>query len=205
MGGLADWSRHPLAPRPGRASRIGDGMPSDDRPPNALRRDLLQVAIAVSATAGTPISLGGLSRAASWKFSVSERNTLLAIGETLVPGADLSRFVSGMLTRDVPMLSYPFISLPLDVRTFYHDALVAIDSACRRTRGRGFVQLSSTERTAVMQELMAGQLKDWDGPPAGLVYFVLRSDATDAVYGRPQAYEELQVPYMAHIQPPPFE
>jgi Gluconate 2-dehydrogenase subunit 3 len=179
-------------------------MASDDRPPNALRRDLLQVALAVSAAAGAPISLGGLNHVASSKFSVREHDTLLAVGETLVPGADLSRFVSGMLTRDVSMLSYPFVSLPLDVRVFYHEALLAIDSACRRTRDRGFVQLSSAERTAVMQELMAGQLKGWDGPPPGLVYFVLRSDATDAVYGRPQAYDDLQVPYMAHIQPPPF-
>jgi hypothetical protein len=180
-------------------------MLSDDSPPNALRRDLLQVALAVTAAAAAPASLGGLSRVASPKFSVSEHETLLAIGATLLPGTDLSRFVGGMLNREVPLLSYPFISFPLDVRAFYHDVLAALDSACQRTRDKAFAHLSGAERTAVMRELMTGQLKAWDGPPQGLVYFVLRSDATDARYAHPQAYEELQVPYMAHIQPPPFE
>ena len=180
-------------------------MLSDDRPPNVLRRDLLQVALAVTAAAAAPASLGSLSRAASAKFSVSEQETLLAIGATLLPGADLARFVSGMLTREIPLLSYPFISFPLDVRAFYHDVVAALDGACKRTRDKEFAHLSAAERTAVMQELMTGQLSAWDGPPPGLVYFVLRSDATDAVYGHPRAYEELQVPYMAHIQPPPFE
>lgn len=180
-------------------------MLSDEGPANALRRDLLQVALAVTAAAAAPAALGAASRAAPGKFSVSEHETLLAIGATLLPGADLARFVSGMLSREIPLLSYPFISFPLDVRAFYHDVLAALDSACKRTRDKEFVHLSGAERAALMQELMTGQLKGWDGPPPGLVYFVLRSDATDAVYGHPHAYEQLQIPYMAHIQPPPFE
>ena len=179
-------------------------MLRDDRP-SALRRGLLQMALILTAASVAPAALGERGRAAASKFSVSEHQTLLAIGETLLPGADLSRFLSGMLTRDVPMLSYPFVSFPADVQAFYHDAVTAINRVCQRARDRRFEQLSSTERAALMQELMMGQVKDWDGPPPGLVYFVLRSDVTDAMYGRPEAYQELQIPYMAHIQPPPFE
>jgi hypothetical protein len=34
------------------------------------------------------------------------------------------------------------------------------------------------------------------------VYFALRSDAVDALYSPISAYQQLQVPYMAHIAPP---
>ena len=184
-------------------------MLSDEGPANALRRDLLQVALAVTAAAAAPAALGAASRAAPGKFSVSEHETLLAIGATLLPGADLARFVSGMLSREIPLLSYPFISFPLDVRAFYHDVLAALDSAYAKSAHgtKEFVHLSGAGgRTAPhARARRAGQLKGWDGPPPGLVYFVLRSDATDAVYGHPHAYEQLQIPYMAHIQPPPFE
>jgi hypothetical protein len=33
------------------------------------------------------------------------------------------------------------------------------------------------------------------------VYFVLRSDAVDVVYGTMEGYESLGVPYMPHIVP----
>ena len=43
--------------------------------------------------------------------------------------------------------------------------------------------------------------RDGRGPPAGLVYFVLRSDTVDVMYGTMEGYESLGVPYMAHIEP----
>jgi hypothetical protein len=38
------------------------------------------------------------------------------------------------------------------------------------------------------------KLDGWKGPTAGFVYFLLRSDAVDVVYG-------LGVPYQPHIAP----
>ena len=38
-------------------------------------------------------------------------------------------------------------------------------------------------------------------PAAGFVYFVLRSDAVDVVYGTVEGYAELGIPYQAHIMP----
>jgi len=46
-----------------------------------------------------------------------------------------------------------------------------------------------------------GKLQGWQGPPQGFVYFVLRSDAVDVVYGTVEGYEALGVPYQAHIMP----
>jgi hypothetical protein len=46
-----------------------------------------------------------------------------------------------------------------------------------------------------------GKLQGWQGPPPGFVYFVLRSDAVDVVYGTMDGYESLGVPYMPHIAP----
>ena len=42
----------------------------------------------------------------------------------------------------------------------------------------------------------------WEGPPAPLFYLLARSDAVDAVYGTPEGFERLGIPYMAHIAPP---
>lgn len=47
----------------------------------------------------------------------------------------------------------------------------------------------------------AGGLPGWSGPPAPLVYFVLRSDALDVVYGTEAGFALLDVPYMPHIPP----
>ena len=56
---------------------------------------------------------------------------------------------------------------------------------------------------AALQGAFTGKPFDaWSGPAAGLVYFVLRSDAVDVVYGTPAGFERLGVPYMAHILPP---
>ena len=45
------------------------------------------------------------------------------------------------------------------------------------------------------------KIDGWQGPPGALVYFVLRSDAVDVVYGTMEGYQQLGVPYMAHIAP----
>ena len=46
------------------------------------------------------------------------------------------------------------------------------------------------------------KLAGWQGPPAaGFVYFLLRSDAVDVVYGTVEGYAELGIPYQAHIMP----
>jgi hypothetical protein len=45
------------------------------------------------------------------------------------------------------------------------------------------------------------KIDGWKGPPGGFVYFLLRSDAVDVVYGTVAGYKSLDIPYMAHIEP----
>jgi len=49
--------------------------------------------------------------------------------------------------------------------------------------------------------MAADSLSDWVGPPASYVLFVLRADALDVTYGTPEGFENLGIPYMAHIMP----
>ena len=60
------------------------------------------------------------------------------------------------------------------------------------------------ERTSMQTFIanMAGDtLSDWIGAPASYVLFVLRADALDVTYGTPEGFENLGIPYMAHIMP----
>ena len=60
------------------------------------------------------------------------------------------------------------------------------------------------ERTSMPKFVadMAGDtLSDWIGPPASYAMFVLRADALDVTYGTPEGFENLGIPYMAHITP----
>ena len=41
-----------------------------------------------------------------------------------------------------------------------------------------------------------------DGFPIFLFYMCLRSDAVDIVYGTPEGFRKLNIPYMQHIMPP---
>ena len=53
----------------------------------------------------------------------------------------------------------------------------------------------------VAEAMAADALTDWSGPPASYVFFVLRADALDVTYGTPEGFEQLGIPYMAHIMP----
>jgi hypothetical protein len=45
------------------------------------------------------------------------------------------------------------------------------------------------------------KIDGWQGPRAPFVYFLLRTDAVDVVYGTMDGYAKLGVPYMPHIAP----
>src|ERR1700689_5417250 len=45
------------------------------------------------------------------------------------------------------------------------------------------------------------KLDGWKGPGSPFVYFLLRTDAVDVVYGTMDGYAHLGVPYQAHIAP----
>ena len=97
------------------------------------------------------------------------------------------------------MIKYLGVAAPFD--GFYKDGLRGTDTLARALYGKAFPQLSTEQGTALVTKMSGGQVAGWQGPPAGLFYFVLRSDAIDVVYGTRSGFEQLGVPYMAHIEP----
>jgi hypothetical protein len=142
-----------------------------------------------------------------WVLTAQEAETIEALGETLVPGArqaGISHFIDHQL-------SVPPVEALLEARTvnikppfvnFYRAAIAAVDKASASRHSRPFAAITATEQAALVNLMRQNKIEDWQGPPAaGQVYFVLRSDAADAVYGTMEGYAALGVPYQAHIVP----
>ena len=73
---------------------------------------------------------------------------------------------------------------------FYRAAIGGIDKASMARGGKRFAALSATEQHDFIDQLRQNKIDGWQGPPAGQVYFVLRSDAVDVVYGTMEGYEK---------------
>lgn len=133
--------------------------------------------------------------------------TLEAFGETLVPGsvaAGLAHFIDHQLAappvQQLSMIRYLGVQPPF--AAFYTGGLEALDTAASQHYGATFAELEDGQRTALARQVAQANPDGWQGPPAPLFYFVLRSDAVDVVYGTQDGLERLGLPYMAHIEPP---
>ncbi len=165
----------------------------------------MRAVLAAAAAARAASAAQGARAAPLPVLSLAERSTLAAVANALVPGAaaaGVADFVAGMLERPDPLLGYRFTGFTLPAREFYRASLGAIEKACARHYGASTGEISAVELERFVRKLAHAQLQPWDGPPQALVYFVLRNDAIDAAYGVPDAYASLQIPYMAHIEPP---
>ena len=137
----------------------------------------------------------------------NEAETIAALGETLVPGAraaGVAHFVDQQLS--VPageaLLEARILNVKPPFANFYRAALGAIDKASiANYGGRRFAQLSEPERHAFVGLMRQNKIDGWQGPPGGFIYFVMRHDAVDVVYGTMEGYESLGIPYMPHIAP----
>lgn len=138
----------------------------------------------------------------------SEAATLERLGEALVPGsaaAGLVHYVDHQLagpTADC-MLMAKYLGLAPPLGPFYRGALASTRAALARyDADPTSAGVDPTRAAAALAAAMLpGKVEGWEGPPAGLVCFVLRTDAIDVVYGTPEGFEHLGVPYMAHIHP----
>jgi hypothetical protein len=140
-------------------------------------------------------------------LSEPEQKILAAVAEALQPGcvrAGLCEFIDYQLSRppaeNLLMLRYLGVSTPY--ADFYSAGLANIDTLAKRQHGESFVVLQLPQQTQLISSISTRQPGDWQGPPAPLFYFALRSDAVDVFYGTEAGFERLGVPYMAHIAPP---
>jgi hypothetical protein len=139
-------------------------------------------------------------------LSSDEAETLEAFGEALVPGAreaGVAHFIDQQVsvTPGEALLEARIVNVRPPYINFYRGAIGGIDKAAMARGGKKFAGLSASEQHDFIDQLRQNKLEGWQGPPAGQVYFVLRSDAVDVVFGTMEGYESLGVPYMPHIAP----
>jgi len=135
-----------------------------------------------------------------------EAETIEAMGETLVPGAQragVAHFVDQQVS--VPPGEALLEARQLNVKppfiNFYRAAIGAVDKAAEARSGRRFAALSAPEQRDFVDLMRQNKIDGWQGPAGGFVYLILRSDAVDVVYGTMEGYAALGVPYMPHIAP----
>jgi hypothetical protein len=135
-----------------------------------------------------------------------EAETIEALGETLVPGAQRSgvaHFVDQQVS--VPPGEALLEARQLNVKppfiNFYRTAIAAVDKAAEARSSRRFAALAAADQHAFVDAMRQNKIDGWQGPPGSFVYLVMRSDAIDVVYGTMEGYEALGVPYMPHIAP----
>ena len=152
----------------------------------------------------------GEARARNVPFRIlkeNEADTIEALGDTLVPGArqaGVAHFVDQQLS--VPageaLLEARILNVKPPFVNFYRAAIGAMDKASiANYGGRRFAQLSAPEQHAFVGLMRQNKIDGWQGPAGGFIYFVMRHDAVDVVYGTMEGYESLGIPYMAHIAP----
>lgn len=178
--------------------------------PTLDRRQLMRTTGLVSLTIMTP--LGRMKPAAAQtartpllNLTDREAASLEALAEALVPGATdagIARYIDAQLISDHPLLMLHYLDWPSPPAAFYRDSIRALDALAASQSAGSFADLAPSARTAIAGQLLSGMVEGWAGPPAFLVYFALRADAVDVVFGTPEGFATLGVPYMPHIQPP---
>ena len=177
------------------------------------RRNFVKQSLALTFTvAGQPLLLTPReAHAAKVPFSVlsaQEAGTLKAICEGLAPGAGeggVAHFVDQQLgvNPDNSLLFLKYFNVAPPYVDFYRAALSAIRRLSEETFGASVAALKAGDAKALIESLRDNKAADWDGPPAPLVYHVLRNDAVDVVYGDREGFASLNIPYVAHVEPPP--
>ena len=146
-------------------------------------------------------------RAVPRVLSGAEARALEALAETLVPGAaaaGVTAFVDHHLAVPPPdsLLMLRYLDVPPPFADFYRAGLAALDAHSKAGTGSLFADLPAARATALVRDIAQAPPAGWRGPPSPLLYFVVRADAVDVVYGTEQGFERLGMPYMPHIAPP---
>jgi len=139
-------------------------------------------------------------------LKAQEAETIEALGETLLPGAraaGIAHFIDHQVSvpAEEALLEARIMNVRPPYVNFYRAAIGAVDRSAQALHGRKFAELSTVEQRDFVNLMRQNKIDGWQGPPGGFVYFLLRSDAVDVVYGTMEGYESLGIPYMAHIAP----
>ena len=136
-----------------------------------------------------------------------EVETIEALGDILAVDAKkagIANFIDQQLsvTPGECLLEARIMNVRPPYANFYRAACGAVDKAvAARHPGKRLAQLSAEEGAAFVNDMRQNKIDGWQGPAGGFVYFLLRSDAVDVVYGTMEGYARLGIPYMPHIAP----
>jgi hypothetical protein len=139
-------------------------------------------------------------------LDATEQATLEALGETLLPGAreaGIAHYVDHQLAAPPGecLLAARTANVPPPVASFYRAALGALERAAQEQFKAGFAALDAPRQHAFVEQMAKKNPPGWQGPPSPFVYFLIRNDAVDVVYGTVEGFERLGVPYMPHVMP----
>ncbi len=140
-------------------------------------------------------------------LSAAEVSAIEVLGEALLPGSaerGLAHYIDHQLNapQHENMLMIRYLGVPPPFTPFYQAGLVASATASTNLFSADLQHLDDGQSREFIGKMASGDVGDWQGPPAAFFYFVLRADAVDVVYGTQRGFEELGIPYAAHIEPP---
>lgn len=141
-------------------------------------------------------------------FDAQQISLLSAFCEHLLPGATdggVVEFIDhqlGETPNECLLMCKYFPGINAPYVDFYTGGLASLETYTQHSYAKNFANLTMDEKDQTVQALWAGKADPWQGPPPPLFYMMLRSDAVDVVYGTEGGFEELGIPYMAHIRPP---
>ncbi|NKB35730.1 MAG: Tat pathway signal protein [Gammaproteobacteria bacterium] len=140
-------------------------------------------------------------------LSDEEVNNINAICSILVPGAKeagVAHFIDHQLNADPndSLLVLKYFGFPPPYLDFYRPVVSAIAKLSQSMFDKNLSDLDEKEGRKLVESFRDANPEGWQAPPAPLAYHALRNDAVDVVYGTPEGFEKLGVPYMEHILPP---
>jgi hypothetical protein len=135
-----------------------------------------------------------------------EAATIEAVAEALVPSArsaGIANFIDQQISipAEEALLEARIVNIKPPYANFYRGAIGAINRASEARAGKPFAALDAAAQHEFIDQMRQNKIEGWQGPPGPFVYFIMRSDAVDVVYGTMAGYEGLGIPYMAHIAP----
>jgi hypothetical protein len=140
------------------------------------------------------------------KLSDVQARRLNLLAEAVLPGSSeqgVVHFIDHQLNSDPneALLIAKYFQVPLPYLNFYAKGIDVAAAMAERSIGKPIDDLNAEQVQQLVTEMSApGAVVDQF--PIFLFYMCLRSDAVDVVYGTPEGFKKLNVPYMEHILPP---
>lgn len=136
----------------------------------------------------------------------AQAKTIELLAETMVPGASdagVVHFIDHQLGEDPneALLLAKYFQAPLPYLDFYAGGIMSADKLADEIFGKPIASLNKAQTERLVKEMSAPG-KTVGEYPIALFYMCVRSDAVDVVYGNPEGFKKLNIPYMEHILPP---